>query len=113
MRWKLNRWTVFVCRWQKAIKKINPEFSAYLGAPDPGVGYNEDSLEWQNVWMPRIGCSMHLFWNFFGVSSSILVTIYSQASSYDIIVGQLSSQANVTLSVIPRSAAAADSDGRT
>ena len=46
MRWKLNRWTVFVYRWQKAIKKINPEFSAYLGAPDPGVGYNEDSLEW-------------------------------------------------------------------
>ena len=36
MRWKLNRWTDFVYRWQRAIKEINSEFAAIPWSTGPG-----------------------------------------------------------------------------
>jgi hypothetical protein len=36
MRWKLNQWTDFVYRWQKAVKEISPEFAAIPWSTGPG-----------------------------------------------------------------------------
>lgn len=68
MRWKLDRWTDFVWRWQKAIKDVNPDFAAVPWSTGPGrwmhwtfAGIAECSVAANRL----IDCPiLELFWDF-------------------------------------------------
>lgn len=68
MRWKLDKWTDFVWRWQKAIKAIDPNFAAVPWSTGPGrwlhwmyAGIAECSAASNRL----IDCPiLELFWDF-------------------------------------------------
>ena len=81
LKWRLNRWTQFVDRWQKALKKENPEFASMPWISGPGRWFHwsyAPLAEGSDAAVRLVDAPiLELFWDFAPDQGSNLVTSFT------------------------------------